>query len=68
MKALMMGTLYEALVEGGTSADTAKRAAEEVADDQKQLGEIRTDLAWVKTLLGVIVAGVAALIIRTFFG
>ena len=66
--AIVMGSLYEALVEGGISADSAKKAAEEVADYQKQLADIRTDLALVKTLLGVIVTGVAALVIRTFFG
>jgi hypothetical protein len=66
--AMMMGTLYEALVEGGASADTAKRAAEEVADHQKQLSDIRTDLAVVKSLLGILIAGVAALILKAFFG
>lgn len=60
--------MYEALVEGGTSADSAKKAAEEVAGYRKQLAEIRTDRTLVKTLLGVIVTGVAALVIRTFFG
>ena len=66
--AIMMRSLYEALVEGGTSPDAAKKAAEEVADYQKQLSEIRTDLALIKGLLGVAVAGVLALVIRTFFG
>ena len=66
--ALMMGTLYEALVEDGTSVDTARKAAEEVADHQKQLADIRADLAMVKGLLGVVVAGIAALVIRAFFG
>ena len=66
--AMTMGSLYQALVEGGTSADAAKRAAEDVADYQKQLAEIRNGLTLVKTLLGVIVTGVAALVIRTFLG
>lgn len=64
--AIMMGALYEALVEGGTSADVAKRAAEEVADHQKQLADIRTDLAVVKAMLGILIAGVAALVLRAF--
>lgn len=64
---LMMGTLYEALVEGGTSSDTAKKAAEEVADYQKQLSDSRTDLAFIKALLGVAVSGVIALVIKAFF-
>lgn len=66
--AMMMGSRYEALVKGGTSADLARRAAEEVADSQRQLAEIRTDLTLVKTLPGVIVTSVAAFVIRTFFG
>ncbi len=65
--AMMMGSLYEALVEGGTSSDAAKKAAEEVADHQKQLADIRTDLAMVKALLGVAVSGVIALVIKAFF-
>lgn len=64
--AIMMGNLYEALVEGGASSDTARKAAEEVADYQK-LGEIRTDLTLVKGLLGVSVAGTIALVIKGFF-
>lgn len=66
--AMMMGGLYEALVKGGTSSANARKVAGEVADDQKQPAEIRTDLTLVMTLLGVIVTGVAALVIRTFLG
>ena len=65
--AIMMGTLYETLVEGGTSSDTAKKAAEEVANRQKQLSDIRTDLAVIKALLGVIITGVVGLVIKAFF-
>ena len=65
---MMMGNLYEALVEGGASSENARKAAEEVADYQKQLADIRTDLTLVKALLGVAVTGILALIIKTFFG
>lgn len=64
--AIMMGKLYQALLEGGVSAAT--KAAEEVADYQKQLSDIRSDLSFVKALLGVAVTGVIALVIRTFLG
>ena len=64
---LMMGSLYEALVEGGTSNDTAKKAAEEDADYQKQLSDIRVDLSFIKALLGVAVSGIIALVIKAFF-
>lgn len=66
--ALRMGNLYEALRESGASDERARKAAEEVADYQKQLSDIRTDLSLVKGLLGVVVAGVMALLIKTFFG
>lgn len=65
--AIMMRNLYEALVEGGASSDTARKAAEEVADYPKQPGEIGTDLTLVKGLLAVSVAGTIALVIKGFF-
>lgn len=66
--AIMMGSLYTALVEGGSTPDPAKKAAEEVADYQKQPADIRSDLAVMKAMLGIIVAGLLALIVKTFFG
>ncbi|WP_156678732.1 integrase [Sphingomonas profundi] len=65
--AIVMGTLYQALVEGGTSPESATKAAEEVADFQKQLADIRNDLAFIKALLGVAVAGVVSLVVKAFF-
>lgn len=65
--ALMMGQLYQALRESGASDESARKAAEEVADYQKQLSDIRSDRSMVKALLGVLVAGVAALVVRAFF-
>lgn len=66
--AIMMGDLYAALVDGGTSEEKAQKAAQEVADFNKQLSEIRTDLSLLKGLMGVAVAGILALVIRAFFG
>ena len=65
--AMMMGALYQALREGGASDERALKAAEEVADYSKQLADIRTDLALVKALLGIVVTGIIALIIKAFF-
>ena len=42
--ALMMGSLYEALKEGGTSEERAKAAAEEVAAYDRRLGDIHSDM------------------------
>lgn len=68
MMALMMGNLYEALRQSGATDEMSRKAAEEVPDFQKQLTDICSDLSLVKGLLGVVVAGVAALIVKTFFG
>ena len=64
---MMMGNLYEALLEGGASSETARIAAEEVADYLKQLPDIPTDLAFVTASLGVAVTGILALVIKAFF-
>ena len=63
---IMMGDLYDALIDGGTSDEKARKAAQEVADFQKQLGDIKSDLALIKGLLGVAVAGVITLVVRLF--
>ena len=65
--ALMMGSLYQALRESGASDEVSRKAAEEVADYQKRLSEIRSDLSLVKGLLGVAVAEIRALVLKTFF-
>ena len=39
--ALMMGSLYEALKEGGTSDAKAKEAAEEVAAYEREIADIK---------------------------
>ena len=64
--AMMMGTLYQALREAGASDERAQKAAEEVADYSKQLADIRTALTLVKALLGIIIAGVVALVMKAF--
>ena len=66
--AIATGSLHEAQVEGAASSDVARKAAGEAADYQEQLSDVRTNSTRVKTLLGVIVAGVAVLVIRTVLG
>lgn len=39
--ALMMGSLYEALKEGGTSDERAKAAAEEVAGYEREIADMK---------------------------
>ncbi|ORE89889.1 integrase [Aurantimonas sp. 22II-16-19i] len=64
--ALMMGSLYDALRSANVDDEKARKAAEEVADYQKQIGEIRTDLAVLKWMTGIGVAGIVALLVRSF--
>jgi hypothetical protein len=42
--ALMMGSLYEALKEGGTSDARAKAAAEEVARHEHRFSDLHTEM------------------------
>ena len=62
--AMMMGSLYEALKSANVDDEKARKAAEEVADYQKQIADIRTDLAVLKWMTGLVLAGVVTLIVR----
>ncbi|GGA85906.1 hypothetical protein GCM10011491_11920 [Brucella endophytica] len=70
----MSGNLYRALKSANVSDDLAQKAAEELVNYDQQLVDIRLDLAAIKAeqmvqrwMLGVVVAGVIALILRSFF-
>ena len=67
--ALMLGALNEALLAAGAGSDKARKAAEEVAEynGRSEMAEIMSDLRVVKWMLGVILAGIAVLILREFF-
>ena len=64
--ALMLGKLYDALRAGGGPDDKAREAAEEVATYEKDLAEIKSDVRLLKWITGTTLAGVLALVIRTF--
>ena len=64
--ALMLGKLYDALRTAGVPEDKAREAAEEVATFEKDLAEIRSDVRVLKWITGTTLAGVLALVIRTF--
>lgn len=65
--AMIMGSLYSALRKAGVDESDAEKAAEEVADFQKQIADIRSDLSFIKGMAGVTAAGVFALVVKTFF-
>lgn len=66
--------LYEALKEVGASDAKAQAAARAMADYDTRfdkldtgLAEVRAQITMLKWMNGIVIAGVAALIIKTFF-
>ncbi len=53
--ALRMGSLYDALLEANVSDDSARKAAEEVADYDQRIGRIERDLTVVKWMIGTMI-------------
>ena len=48
----MVSGLYEALRDAGAKDDLARRAAEEVANYESKLAEIKSDLRLIKWMVG----------------
>jgi hypothetical protein len=61
--AVMLSRTYDALVAAGAPEDKARAAAEELAGYESQFAQIETDLAVLKWMLGVVLAGVASLMV-----
>jgi hypothetical protein len=64
--ALMLSKTYDAVIAAGTPEDKALGAAEEIAAYEPRFAKIEQDLAIIKWTLGVVMAGVASLIIKAF--
>ena len=64
--AVMLAKTYEAFIAAGTPEEKAVAAAEELAAYESRFAKIETDLAVIKWMLGVLIAGVASLMIKTF--
>jgi hypothetical protein len=62
----MLSRTYEALLAAGSPEDKARAAAEELAGYESRFAKIETDLAALKWMLGVVIAGVASLVIKAF--
>ena len=54
--AIRLGALQDALVNAGAEPAMAQKAAEELADYERQLAAVRTDLAVLKWMVGTNVA------------
>jgi hypothetical protein len=64
--AVMLSRTYDALVAAGAPEDKARAAAEELAGYENRFAKIETDLAVINWMLGIVVAGVASLVIKAF--
>ncbi len=64
--AVMLSKTYDALLSAGAPEEKARAAAEELAAYETRFAKIETDLAVIKWMLGVVIAGVASLIIKAF--
>ena len=64
--ALRLGALYDALLAAKIDPALATKAAEELADYERQVAAIRTDLAVLKWMVATTLAGVLTLIYRAF--
>jgi hypothetical protein len=64
--AVMLSRTYDALIAAGAPEDKARAAAEELAGYESRFAKIETDLAVIKWMLGIVVAGVASLVVKAF--
>ena len=64
--AVMLSKTYDALIAAGAPEEKARAAAEELAGYESRFAKIETDLAVLKWMVGVVIAGVASLIIKAF--
>ena len=64
--AVVLSKTYDALVAAGAPEAKARAAAEELTRYESRFAKIDTDLTVIKWTLGVVIAGVASLIIKAF--
>lgn len=71
----MIAELYDALKEAGASDDKARKASEVVAAYESRfssfdlkLTKLEGDMTLVKWMLGMVLAGVISLVVKSFFG
>jgi len=64
--ALMMGKLYDALVDAGTAPERARDAAEEVAAFDERMQRIERKLTRVETIMLIMSGAVLAILIRVY--
>ena len=65
--AIMLSRTYEALKAAGAPDDKAREAAEEIAAYDNRLANIEADVPLLKWMMGLVLAGVLSLVVKTFF-
>ena len=64
--AMMMGNLYQALLESGASDENARKAAEEVAIYDNRFAKVESELLLLKWMVGFNLTMTAAVLIKLF--
>ena len=65
--ATMISEVYDAFIAAGAPEEKARKAAEAIANYDIRFNRIETDLLVLKWMVSTILAGVVALVIKTFF-
>ncbi|MGK9085242.1 hypothetical protein KXR64_14300 [Brucella intermedia] len=64
---VMSGNLYRALKSANVADELAQKAAEEVANQSADIKDLKSTLKLHSWMLGLIMAGVASLVLKSFF-
>ena len=64
---MMVTEVHDALLAAGAPEDKAARAAQALAAYDNRFNKVEADLALLKWMNGLVIAGVIALITKTFF-
>ena len=64
--ATMISEVYDAFIAAGAPEEKARKAAEALANYDTRFNRIEADLLVLKWMIGTILAGVVALVIKTF--
>jgi hypothetical protein len=59
--AVMLAKTYDALIAAGAPEEKARDAAEELAAYENRFARVETELAVIKWMLGVVLAGIVSL-------
>ena len=64
---VMLAKTYAALVAAGAPKEAASEAAEEIADFERQLADMRSDIKLIKWTLAVVLACVVVPLLKSLF-